>query len=354
MMDRRDLLGLGGLVATALAIGIHPSEAAAEIASSLETSPIQIICPDNYAPRTDEEFRQRLETATLDFLNDYWSSNVPIWNKPLSQIDMEQRLHWITHHVVKGVEENKATYPVDPIWIMAQMLAESYFCEFAVSPALAVGVAQFIPGTAKDYGMTVAGAEMSGLKRSDLRNSADEYYRLRREKSAYKKTSVPKGTGMLYHEETVETIIAKLASGSTTDRQKLLTDARAVNTYLDRLKQFDRDIKQAAKNYKAFIQANTQGRDIFNSTDANFLRRFDQRLLYKDPVRAMVKYIARNLRARNGNILAAAAGYNAGLGNTKDTGPYQPFGRVPGITETAKYVSHIVVNHYAISRRMQS
>ena len=64
--------------------------------------------------------------------------------------------------------------------------------------------------------------------------------------------------------------------------------------------------------------------------------------------------MAENLRSRSGNILAATAGYNAGLGNTDyaKAGIYEPYGRIPNFAETVDYVSKILVNHHEIARRM--
>ena len=100
------------------------------------------------------------------------------------------------------------------------------------------------------------------------------------------------------------------------------------------------------------VRANLRGRDIFNDSDAIFLRGFDDRVLYRKTIPAMVKMMAGHLRSRNGNILAAAAGYNAGLSRTASWGLYKPFGRIPDISETAGYISKILVNHFAITKRL--
>lgn len=348
------------------AVTPNVAEAVANAADSSESStgddsPVRIIVPDSYEPKTSEADRERLATATLDYLTDYWGNDdLPLWGKPLEDIDMETRLRWITHWVMKGVEDCKDIYPVDPAWIMAQMKEESYFCEFAVSPALAVGVAQFIPTTAEEYGMTVAGSNSTGnLKLDNLKGSADDYYQLREDKRKFNTTDRPQNTGLLngkgkVDETALNAIIDKIESADPAQVQRLLSDAQDVKAFIDAKKVYDRRISEAAKNYMKFVRANLKGRDIFDDDDATFLGGFDERTLYRKPIPAMVRFIAKNLKARNGNILTAAAGYNAGLGNTKANGPYEPFGRIPGFEETANYVSRIVVSHYAINRRIEA
>jgi len=64
--------------------------------------------------------------------------------------------------------------------------------------------------------------------------------------------------------------------------------------------------------------------------------------------------IARALRARNGNIVTAAAGYNAGLSTTIAQGVFKPYGTLPNYNETATYISRVLVFYHELNRRMVS
>lgn len=123
---------------------------------------------------------------------------------------------------------------------------------------------------------------------------------------------------------------------------------------LEQLESLDKQIAEARSEYRMFLQANYEDRSIFDSRDVQFLYRFDQRVTYKKPIQGMVQIMAENLRARNGNLLAATAAYNAGLSRTytKRAG-YEPFGQMPPFRETVAYLSRIVVNHHEIGQRME-
>jgi hypothetical protein len=130
----------------------------------------------------------------------------------------------------------------------------------------------------------------------------------------------------------------------------------AAGTYalaLDRMDLLQARYNSSRDNCRLFLSENFQNRSIFSPQDVAFLEKFDQRVLYSHSINAMVKMMAENLRARGGNILAATAGYNAGLGNTDSKGGvYTAYGRIPNFAETVEYVSRILVNHHEITRRI--
>ncbi|MBV1919399.1 MAG: hypothetical protein KUG73_01855, partial [Pseudomonadales bacterium] len=87
----------------------------------------------------------------------------------------------------------------------------------------------------------------------------------------------------------------------------------------------------------------------------SFFVAFDERFTYKKPIFAMVHMLANALRVRNGNMLAAAAAYNAGLSRTwTDEVLYTQYGQLPNYSETNRYLSRIIANYEEISRRFRA
>ena len=121
------------------------------------------------------EFAQRLAQATYDFVaTAYATGNLPLWKKPLAQVDLLARMRLAAEAMLPAITANAGVYPVDPAWLMGQILAESFFDEFAISSSLAVGMCQFIRTTAKEYGMVCADAPLisAGLREPQWQDEA--------------------------------------------------------------------------------------------------------------------------------------------------------------------------------------
>ncbi|NCD23963.1 MAG: lytic transglycosylase domain-containing protein [Deltaproteobacteria bacterium] len=317
-----------------------------------EVSEIRVIQtkdPANILERVSEPgFTMGLTNSVLGFLQDtHPTGNLPVWNQPASQVDLRSRIPRIADQVVRGVIRHASIYPVDPCWIMGQMMAESYFYEFAVSSALAVGPCQFISATARGYGLICADtrlADPTSIQRPDLDADFERATELRqRVRSLRRKYSD------LFNrpEKILRSLLAARTTGATPP------NVAEYGPALELMDQMQAQYAQARNNYRQFLNANFQNRSIFKPEDVAFFERFDQRVLHDHAINAMVRMMAENLRARGGNILAATAGYNAGLGNTGSSpGVYATYGRIPNFGETVNYVSKILVNHHEISRRI--
>jgi hypothetical protein len=344
-LDRRTVLAAlaGGAVLGPLA---GAGEAVA--APGKRGGQVNVVIPRNYNPMAGtsrQALRSKLSKATLGFVHKaYRGRTMPIWGKRPNAVDLEKRVYNLTYWVLRGIEEHGRIYPVDPAWVMAQMLAESFFYEFAISWAFAVGPCQFIPETAKRYGMRVAGGSpKASLKfaKAELAGRHGDYVALRQEWRALRNKN-----RRFRDDEVVGELIQAVIEGRD------VRDAEAYLAYQQDLARLDSELDQARDDYTEYLKANFEGRDIFRKADITFLRSFDERVTYKKPCSAMVKMLAQGLKARNGNMLAAAAAYNAGLGRTSAPGCYQPYGRIPAIEETVTYISRIVVNHHEIVRHM--
>ncbi len=303
---------------------------------------VNIVLSRDYAPSLTPRDKYRLVCATIDFIKKkYHNRNLPVWGKRFEEIDLEKRVESIVEWIATGIEKYRDIYPVDPVWLVAQIMIESFFYEFTVSSALAAGVCQFIKPTAHEYGMLCASDlpehSKSPYKLIEYAGEADRYYQLLKNKRRYRRHSRP---GKLTFQECLEIIAQNKCSGKMKHAGQYLQ-------YEKKLDEFDKKMKTAKNRYREYIRANTKDKNIFR--DAAFFEQFDERLTHSKSVPAMVKMMARNLRARNGNILAAAAGYQAGLSRTRDTGVYKTYGRIPYIQSSVYYLSHIIVVHNEIS-----
>ncbi len=316
-----------------------------------DASPIHVIIPKEYEPPVEPADQHRLTRATLLYISDcYRGKNLPVWGRPFESVNLEKRIVNIVYWIASGIKEHRNIYPVDPAWVAAQIMAESFFYEFAISKSLAAGLCQFILPTAREYGMLCAGDRPEHGKapysNPESADKAEEYYRLKKELQDYKENH--KSENMLTIESALEIIAKDDCSTQKEYAEKQLT-------YLNRLHESERNILTARDQYRTYLQQNIsdesgQEKDIFKDTD--FFRNFDERFTYKKPISAMVQMLAKALKSKNGNILAAAAGYNAGLSRTEDSGHYKLYGKIPAISETATYLSHVLVNHYEITKRL--
>ena len=159
-MDKHRRTALQAAVAAALLPLAAPALATPQAPAA--ATHINVILPrsrqldlDGAAGRAVQE---RLTLAVMDFVREnYQGRNLPVWRKPLAEVDLHKRVANICLWVVRSCHAHREVYPVDPAWVAGQIMAESFFNEFAISWALAVGICQFIGPTASEYGMVVAG-----------------------------------------------------------------------------------------------------------------------------------------------------------------------------------------------------
>jgi len=355
-MDRSRRQTVKALVAAALLPLAAPDALARAQAPPCKPdsdSPLSVMVPRDYRPPVSgqdaERYQFRLGRAVLDFLEtEFTGRTMPVWGRRFDDVDMEKRVVNIAHWVVRSVQAHSGTHPVDPAWVMAQIMAESFYYEFAVSRAMAVGICQFIAPTAREYGMTTAGDlekhHTPPLQKTQWAGELERYYaRRQRWKQAMRRRNA----------------IAPDPRAALEDTARALSEGLPwpmAGEYLraqSRVDELDAQVKESRTRFQDYLAANFQGRSIFNKADVRFFKTFDERVLYRKPVDAMVLMLARALKARQGYILAAAAGYHAGLSLTReDDRLYGRYGRIPAIGETVTYVSRVLVNHFEITRRI--
>lgn len=347
--NRRNLLKASLAPLLVPLLGKTVQAAPAPLSEVSEIRVIQTKDPSRILERVSETgFAVSLTRSVLGFVFDnYATGALPVWKLPLSQVDLHSRVARIADQVVQSVTRHATVYPVDPCWIMGQMMAESFFYEFAISSALAVGPCQFISTTAQGYGLVCADARLGDpgqIRRPDLDRDFERATELRQ-----RLRDLRRKYGDLFNRP--EKLLRNLIIAQNSGRP--LPNIAEYGTALDLMDLMQAEYSQARNNYRQFLAENFQNRSIFSPQDVAFFERFDQRVLYSHAIDAMVRMMAENMRSRGGNILVATAGYNAGLGNTDSpSGVYSTYGRIPSFSETVDYVSKILVNHYEISRRI--
>lgn len=295
-----------------------------------------------------EDYGNRLSQAVLTLIEEkYRGRNLPVWLKPYEQVDLAPRVKLIAILVVRTVREQKDIYPVDPALLMGQIMAESFFSEFALSYAFALGVCQIIPTTAREYGLICAG---------DLPEHSDPPYLAVEDRGQLKESEI-----LLAERNKLVALNPFLKLNYRTQlmialqalaENKPLSAARAQLDLLNEIDRIDGEIREARQSFKNYLMSNFNGRNIFAPDDLAVLVAFDQRLSFEKSITVMVQMMAKALRARNGNVLAAIAAYHAGLSTTMDDGMYAPYGRLPNINSTAGYVSRVLINGHEIWQRM--
>lgn len=316
------------------------------------TSNISIIHPQKAQSSITDEgleaYQSSLSRAVLDFIHDHYSGKpMPVWKRPPQDVDLEKRISNIAYWVLHFVRRHEDIHFVDPSWMMALIMEESFFYEYALSSSFAAGICQFTMQTADGFGMVspdTSEIDNSRLSQPKKAGALDRMRQLRERRSALKNAHKK----LFYSKaELLEECIGAHARGESIDGAESMLNA------LREKESLDESVQTARKEYREFLRSNYEGKNIFNQRDLNFFLQFDERVTYKKPIDAMVKMFARYLRARNGNVLVATAGYNAGLSRTYyPYAVYEPYGRIPNYDQTISYVSKIVVNHHEIVQRL--
>ncbi|UZE96914.1 lysozyme family protein [Alkalimarinus alittae] len=348
-INRRNfLLASTGLALSAQSVSTFSQESAQH---SKQDASLNFLINRGTSFELSDNDRVKLERAVFDFLKTHYAGmSLQFWGQPFEQIDFENRLTNIIYWVNKATKHHASLYPVDPIWVLSQIKAESLFCEFALSRSLAAGICQFMPYTARvGHQMIVAGDlpkhHLAPYKKPELAGSLEQYNALIKERSAFINSNKSAKSFNL------EKALSYMAQG-----QSASEEAQAQLNYMAKISEINIAISQAKENYIDYLETNITElgqRDLFGQTA--FFNQFDERFTYQKPIFAMVKMLANALRVRSGNILSASAAYNAGLSRTWTNQPiYTQYGLLPAYEETSTYISKIIANYEEIAQRYHS
>ena len=339
---------LSELASTPAILAFASTPASVHGKSINDTPYLKLTLNKSFKPDTSRRHLEKIKKATMDFVEkNYNNRNLPTWRKPYRQIDLEKRIHWAIYWAMVAIDNYKNRYfPIDPVWIVAQIMAESFFYEFAISHALAVGPCQFMRSTATSYGLICAGDKpehyTQDYQSHQLAGKWQEIRKLKKTRRKFIKKHKK------FKKLNLEKALTALASQNTQLHQQAQKQLELAQT----TQHYRKQIKEAKQGYKKYLKDNFKNRDIFNHKDGQYLVGFDERISFRRSVPAMVKMLSWALAKRNGNIMIAAAAYNAGLSRTVDQHFITNYGRIPNINETPTYVSRIMINYIEIVARL--
>jgi len=332
--------GIGAVVRHAVANDAVPAaaETTGYAASAIHRAhPLEFRIDGDWRPDLSDGSARALVRSVLEFVHDEHPNGLTVtfWNLHPSRMPfLERHLELVVEHLFRGIAACLDTRPVDPILVLALLYNESRFHPKVVSPAGAVGIAQFMPDTAGDYGLAPVAR-------------ATEWTAFRESRAAYRearadrvRTFRARHGGIAFDADAV--IRRAVATGST----EVLVDYRALT---------DEDDPSAAalEAYVRGLEADFAAHEFFWD-GRSALEALDARVGYR-PVEAATAYLARALAAYQGLASTAVAAYNAGpdavRARSRESILYR-FGELPSYAETVRYVQRFLAVYSAIKYRL--
>lgn len=332
---RRQILGLG-LTAGATAV-LAPAARTEELLTLddnattnrlADESRLRFRVPPDYRPDLSVEMQRRLTRATLDFLLDTHPPDMTLalWGKnPRDLPHLEQHIASTVGAVFSGVEAHLGVRPVDPLLVIALLYNESRFSPVAVSPAGAVGMAQFMPNTALEY-------DLNPIARPDL---WQRYREVRKRERARRRR--------LQKEFLRQYGISKFSTDEVIRHVLENEELEALAAY-QALAGAEKPEVDALQDYVDAVNEELGQFDFFADGEEP-LGRLDARASYAAPA-AAVAYIAKRLAENSGMTSSAVAAYNAGPASVRDDNPRSVlygYGDPPAYPETVRYVQRVLV-----------
>jgi hypothetical protein len=335
---RRQVLGLGLVAATtALSTAVHPASGADTDAPDL--TGLRFRLAKDYRPNLSLKSQQRLTRAILDFLLAAHppGTTLSIWDaNPRDLPYLEQHLTKVIAAVFNGVEQSLPKQVVDPLLIVALLYNESRFSPVVVSPAGALGMAQFMPDTALEFGL-------SPIVRAYLW----EHYRALRTTEREKRAATRQKFLVEYSlpEFSADAVIRHAitrANLSVLEGYQQLVDAEQPEA-------------AALQEYVAAVRSDLAELNFFGGDEAR-IGVLDGRASYAAVTKA-VDYIARRLGENSGMTSSAIAAYNAGPASVSEDNPSSVlygYGDLPAYAETVRYLQRIMVVYTKLQDLLQS
>ena len=331
--SRRRFIGLG-LAAGSAALALQATRADTD---SDEARELRFRLAQDYRPDTSRKARRRLTRATLDFL---FESHPPgmtlsIWERePRDLPFLEAHLDRIVDSVCDGVDDSLSRYPVDPVLVVAVLYNESRFYPGALSPAGALGMAQFMPDTALEYGLGPIGRPDLWQIYRETR-TAERARRAAQRRAFVAKFRLPAFSPEAVIERALETGSMEVLGAWQAIQQESPRESVALDVYLDA------------------VREELDAGDFF-ADKGRRLSRFDARIGY-DAAGTAAAFLANVLAANAGMASSAIAAYNAGPSAVKSDNPrsvLHEFGELPAFPETVRYVQRIMAVYTRLSESL--
>ncbi len=342
MFERRDFLrlGLGGSVYILMRLaGKEGGErSAGYLAGRVHRSyPLEFRLDSGYVPDLSDESARLLSRAVVDFLDREHPDGLTMtfWDlNPRQMPYLRRHVELIVEHLFRGVRDNLDLRPVDPIVVLSLLYNESRYHPKVVSPAGAVGMAQFMPDTALDFGL-------GPIARQDL---WERFRRIRSERAGERAKTVRSfrrrhGVRSFSADAVIDRAI-ETRSVDLLEEYRRIVDAP--DPAADALRDYVAALEEVFARYQFFWDGRAP------------LGRIDGRVSYEAVVQA-VRYVARSLREHQGMASTAAASYNAGHEavrvRNRDSILHR-FGDIPSYGETIRYVQRFMAVYSAIKYRL--
>ncbi len=345
MIDRRNFVGLG-LVAGVGAVLRHaraeeipvPPAPTGYAASPIHRAyPLEFRLDSDYRPDLSDRAASALVKAVYAFLETEHPDGMTMtfWDRHPSRMPfLPKHLESIVAHLFAGIAENLSVRPVDPIAVLALLYNESRFHPTVVSPAGAVGMAQFMPDTAREYGLTPTAR-------------ADLWFAFREERAVYRQGRDERRAAFRSRHGGIGfSADAAIDRAVATGSLEVLREYRALRDEED-------PSKKALQAYIDAIEEEFAKHDFFGE-GREALEALDARVSYK-VVPQTVRYLARSLDSFQGLASTAVASYNAGPEAVRVKDPrslLHRFGDLPNYAETVKYVQRFFAVYSSIKYRL--
>ena len=220
--------------------------------------------------------------------------------------------------------------------VVALLYNESRFSPLAVSPAGAVGMAQFMPNTALEYGL-------QPIARPDL---WQRYRRIRKSERARRRQ---------LRAEFLQRHGIREFSTADVIQFALENDRLDVLAEYKKLVDAQKPEQQALKDYVDTVRGDLTSSDFFADGGAR-LAQLDARTGYAAATTA-VTYIAQRLTENSGMTSSAVAAYNAGPAAVRDGNPRSVlygYGDLPAYPETVRYLQRVMVVYTKLSDQLKA